>query len=67
VFRTTLDELKGEDLLARSLRPVERSFDREPITPGTIYEVASFKPNKSGPATKCVCSAIFFWGAIDKC
>ena len=33
-FRTTLDELKGEDLLARSLRRLERSFDREPIAPG---------------------------------
>jgi hypothetical protein len=33
-FRTALDELKGEDLLTRSLRPVERSFDREPIAPG---------------------------------
>jgi putative ABC transport system permease protein len=33
-FRTALDELRGEDLLARSLRPLERSFDREPIVPG---------------------------------
>jgi predicted permease len=33
-FRTALDELKGEDLLARSLRPVERSHYSEPITPG---------------------------------
>jgi putative ABC transport system permease protein len=33
-FRTALDELKGEDLLGRSLRPVERCFDREPIAPG---------------------------------
>ncbi|MHB8527266.1 MAG: ABC transporter permease [Candidatus Acidiferrales bacterium] len=33
-FRTALDELKGEDLLARSLRPVERSSYREPIAPG---------------------------------
>jgi putative ABC transport system permease protein len=34
-FRAVLDELKGKDLLARSLRPVERSFDREPIALGT--------------------------------
>jgi putative ABC transport system permease protein len=33
-FRIALDELKGEDLLARSLRPVERSFDGEPVAPG---------------------------------
>ena len=32
--RAALDELRGEDLLARSLRPVERSFYREPIAPG---------------------------------
>jgi predicted permease len=29
------DELKGEDLLARSLKPVEKSLYREPIAPGT--------------------------------
>ena len=33
-FRAALDELKEEDLLARSLKRVERSFDREPIVPG---------------------------------
>ncbi|MGH9713637.1 MAG: ADOP family duplicated permease [Candidatus Acidiferrales bacterium] len=33
-FRTSLDELKGEDLLARSLKPVEKAFYREPIVPG---------------------------------
>jgi predicted permease len=29
-----LEELRGEDLLARSLKAVEGGFDREPITPG---------------------------------
>lgn len=33
-FRTALDELKGEDLLARSLKPVEISDYREPIPTG---------------------------------
>ena len=33
-FRTALNELKGEDLLARRLRPVERNPYREPIVPG---------------------------------
>jgi putative ABC transport system permease protein len=33
-FRTALDELKGEDLLARNLRPVERTHYHEPIAPG---------------------------------
>ena len=33
--RKVIDELKGEDLLARELRPVERSLHREPITPGS--------------------------------
>src|SRR5580692_7805725 len=33
-FRTALDELEGEDLLVRSLRRLERNFDREPIAPG---------------------------------
>ena len=33
-FRAALDELKGEDLLARSLKPVEESFYREPMVPG---------------------------------
>jgi putative ABC transport system permease protein len=33
-FRTALDELKGEDLLARSLGPLERRFDCEAIVPG---------------------------------
>jgi predicted permease len=32
--RAALEELRGEELLARSLRPVERSFYREPIAPG---------------------------------
>jgi predicted permease len=33
-FRTSLDELKGEDLLARGLKPVEKNSYREPIVPG---------------------------------
>jgi predicted permease len=33
-LRTALDELKGEDLLVRSLRRVERDLYREPIAPG---------------------------------
>ena len=33
-FRTALDELKGEDLLASGLNPVEKTFYREPIVPG---------------------------------
>jgi predicted permease len=33
-FRTALDELKGEDLLARSLKHVEKDFYCEPIVPG---------------------------------
>ncbi|MGH9734716.1 MAG: ADOP family duplicated permease [Candidatus Acidiferrales bacterium] len=33
-FCIALDELKGEDLLARSLRPVEGTRYREPIAPG---------------------------------
>ena len=33
-FRTALDELKGEDLLARGLKRIERNFCREPIAPG---------------------------------
>jgi macrolide transport system ATP-binding/permease protein len=33
-FRATLDELKGDDFLARSLLPVERDLYREPIAPG---------------------------------
>jgi predicted permease len=33
-FRSALDELKGEELLARSLKPVEKAFYREPIVPG---------------------------------
>ncbi|MGH9741515.1 MAG: ADOP family duplicated permease [Candidatus Acidiferrum sp.] len=33
-FRTALGELKGEDLLACSLKPVEKNFYREPIAPG---------------------------------
>ena len=33
--RIALEELRGEELLARSLKPVERSFYREPIAPGT--------------------------------
>src|SRR6185437_11573961 len=33
--RVTLEELKGDDLLARGLRPVEREFHREPIASGS--------------------------------
>ena len=33
-YRTALDELKDEDLLARSLQRVEKNFYREPIAPG---------------------------------
>src|SRR5208282_6925392 len=33
-FRTAIDELKGEDLLARGLRPVERDWYRESIAVG---------------------------------
>ena len=33
-FRTALDELKGEDFLAGSLRPVERNLYREPVVWG---------------------------------
>ncbi|MGB6358040.1 MAG: ABC transporter permease [Candidatus Acidiferrales bacterium] len=33
-FRTAIDELKGEDFLARNLRPVERDLYREPIAAG---------------------------------
>lgn len=33
-FRTALEELKEEDLLARGLRPVERNLYREPIASG---------------------------------
>jgi hypothetical protein len=33
-FRTAISELKGEDLLARGLRPVERDWYREPIAVG---------------------------------
>ena len=33
-YRTALDELKGEDFLARSLKRVERDFYREPIAAG---------------------------------
>ncbi|MGH9728061.1 MAG: ADOP family duplicated permease [Candidatus Acidiferrales bacterium] len=33
-FRAALDELKGEDLLARGLQRVEKNFYREPIVPG---------------------------------
>lgn len=33
-FRATLDELKGEDLLVRGLKPVEQCFYREPFAPG---------------------------------
>jgi putative ABC transport system permease protein len=33
-FLSALDELKGEELLARSLKPVEKAFYREPIVPG---------------------------------
>jgi predicted permease len=37
-FRTSLDELKGEDLLASGLKPVEKAFYREPIVPGKASE-----------------------------
>jgi putative ABC transport system permease protein len=33
-FRAALEELRGEDLLARSLRPIEKSFYRKPIATG---------------------------------
>jgi predicted permease len=33
-FRTAIDELRGEALLARELRPVERDWYREPIAMG---------------------------------
>jgi hypothetical protein len=33
-FRTAIDELKGEDFLARNLRPVERDLYREPVALG---------------------------------
>jgi len=33
-FRTAIDELKGEDLLARSLQPVESDLYREPVVLG---------------------------------
>jgi predicted permease len=33
-FRTAIDELKGEDLLARSLQPVESDLYREPLVLG---------------------------------
>jgi|HubBroStandDraft_6_1064221.scaffolds.fasta_scaffold09409_2 putative ABC transport system permease protein len=33
-FRAALDELKGEDLLGRGLKTVEKNFYREPIVPG---------------------------------
>jgi putative ABC transport system permease protein len=33
-FRTALDELKGEDLLARNLQKIETDLYREPLAPG---------------------------------
>ncbi|MFZ0332605.1 MAG: ABC transporter permease, partial [Candidatus Acidiferrales bacterium] len=33
-FRSALDELKGEDLLANNLKPVEKAYYHEPIAPG---------------------------------
>src|SRR5487761_634323 len=33
-FRDAMDELKGEDFLTRSLRPVERDLYREPVALG---------------------------------
>jgi predicted permease len=33
-FRTSIDELKGEDLLVRGLRPIERDWYQEPIAVG---------------------------------
>ena len=35
-FRAAIDELKGEDLLARGLRPVERDWYRESIAVGKV-------------------------------
>jgi predicted permease len=35
-FRAALDELKGEDLLARGLKPVEKNVYSEPIVPGRV-------------------------------
>ncbi|MFZ0333306.1 MAG: permease prefix domain 1-containing protein [Candidatus Acidiferrales bacterium] len=46
-FRTTIDELKGEDLLARGLKPVERSFYREPIAPGRTLATSSQPSRKT--------------------
>jgi predicted permease len=37
-FRTALDELKGEDLLARDLKRIERDFYREPIALGKVSD-----------------------------
>jgi predicted permease len=41
-FRTALDELKGEDLLAQALKRIESNFYREPIVPskasGNVFE-----------------------------
>jgi predicted permease len=33
-FRISIDDLKGEDLLARGLRPIERDWYREPLAVG---------------------------------
>src|SRR5215469_8595914 len=35
-FRAALDELEGEDLLARDLKYIERTFYRGPIVPGKV-------------------------------
>jgi hypothetical protein len=37
-FRTALDELKGEDLLARGLKRIERDYYREPIALGKVSD-----------------------------
>lgn len=39
-FRAAIDELRGGDFLARSLRRAEKNFYREPIVPGK--EVTNF-------------------------
>jgi predicted permease len=35
-FRAALEELRGEDLLARGLKHIERNFYREPLVPGRV-------------------------------
>jgi predicted permease len=41
-FRTTLDELKDEDLLAHNLQRVETDLDREPLALGNATTTTSF-------------------------